>query len=679
MKAIRLALSLIVGMFMLSSCVYLEEVSSPVTEGEACTVRFRIGGAAATRTAAEANESRVNSILACLFNVSDNSEYYVVEAKPVGSQGEWEIKVPKDLEYGIVFIANADAETRKALEDVKLPEGYHSFSQVGKVIKSVVTNQICDGDEFIMECAHNYTITPSIAVGPKDLGTIKFIRIAARFDIVNKAEGITINKVTFNNRVIKSTITSPDNWEADDAWYEEKVYDNLNIAGDRDEEKAGKLLHEIYSYRNLSNKENGKLPTLTIEYTETGDDGSSVVRSHTVEFIDPDKDGKTPLPIYGNRLYTITLTKAFKINFDLKVSDWEEGEEFGTNNFRISDLDIPSEEQQRLNALLKVNRFTGNNVKSLDLNTKEAELFTELTCDLNDYSTGENGAYCSYNALNSAGLTADDAIITDKNTGDKYRLPTAGELMLLFPYPPEVFEKDYSRETFEDLNGGNSGTRLSFLNNRVSLSDAGDYTALFAYTREWREKISLKDRLENDKYYYQIPDDQDKDCFITQFEGVTPMRVIFDMYLNGTNLVAPNTTGGVRYVIFDAYALRFEGSSEYAAYKYEIRQYGEDYTTGYYLNIKIKAIPQTVNISISDITENDEYWSKDYIEYKIPFTGSISVVTRNETANCSVLSKTLSNIETNKVLTGGQDKTRVQMWKGDKDTKYSMRLVKVED
>ena len=350
MKQFKLILTLMLGVFLLNSCAQEEDIvtSGSYPDG---TIRFRLGGSAAhspaTRTAAEANESEVKSILALLWNFQDPSDYSVVECKPIGGNNEWSFKVEKDAEYRVIFVANADEDTYNNLVNLKrLESGFFSATVIDNLLREYgQTNQDPDGNIFLMVSSSARYVKTSVTAGVRDLGIIDFDRESARFDIVNKADDITINKITFNNRTTSCAIRTPNIWSSDDFQYDNKTYSNLDIEGSSEDGKAGEYRHKIYSYRNYSAVEDGKLPSLTIEYTETKD-GNSVTRQHTVEFLDPDSIGKTPLYIKHNHLYTITMTKAHKMDFEVSVSDWEAEEELIGNNLSVNDLNIDSEEQQ---------------------------------------------------------------------------------------------------------------------------------------------------------------------------------------------------------------------------------------------------------------------------------------------------------------------------------------------
>lgn len=70
------------------------------------------------------------------------------------------------------------------------------------------------------------------------------------------------------------------------------------------------------------------------------------------------------------------------------------------------------------------------------------------------------------------------------------------------------------------------------------------------------------------------------------------------------------------------YALRFKGTEQYAAYRYELINCDLDADDAY-LNIKIKALAPDDNTDILYIADavNPDFWQRDVIEYNIPLSG----------------------------------------------------------
>ena len=689
MKLSKILLTLFVSVFLFSSCTETEELPTPAGVENHGTFRIRVAGSgSASRAASEGNEGVVSSILACMWN-RETAAYSLVEGKQIGD--EWYFNVEEDAGYSIRFYANATDETRAALESIpEISESYHIQNDYNNLLRNVVVDQEPDGDKFLMVSSNLYSVNTSISAGSKDLGSINFQRIAARFDIVNRADGITINKVTFKNRTIQTACISPLEWVTDENWYEDHEYDGLNIVGSStagDEEEGHKLLRTIYSYRNFDMDEHR--PTLEIEYTETLADGKSETRKHIVEFIDPDKEGKAPLAINSNRLYTITLTKAYKLNFEVKATDWENGEEFNETELTVNDLNISSEIQQTMNNRLAVNRFAKTYVKSLDVATGKAELFATRP-NIDDYDIA-NGPYFKFETLEQAGLFDPESdkhfiSLTDDASDKKYRVPTAGEMMLIFLNRPNDYDPDYKIPTYIGADGKEYTRNLGiYTNSETQYSYSSNPSFLF----QWPEKISFKN-IKNSEGKYQYPTYYDNS--VDWLEST--INVHFESKWNGVsfyrgsksnNIVTPSV--GVKMYGFASYAVRFNGTNEYAAYKYEMmcEEEGDDTTPAkVYLSVKIKALPQNLNVSVYDVVENKEYWEDDYIEFCLPTVGRVSP--SRSSRDYSAIVALLTSSRTSKTVDATHisciaiaNTTTVYVSNGDYASSYLYPLLLIED
>lgn len=671
---------------MLGSCAREEFVENPAEEGRG-NVHFRLGGAAnaiGTRASAEdlkgtENERHIESVLALLWDVEEGF-YKTIEAIPSATTGEYDLDVDRDGDYFIFFVANADADTKEMLMNLEKGVGKNldNYARINQ-IRNAVSKQAPDAEYFLMHSnLTGYKMHVSIT-SKYDLGTIQMLRPASRFDIINMADDIKVTKITYNNRAVKTHMITPSVWNTNDdpEWYDNAVYYPENLVGNSDISKAGTYKHEIYSYRNSSiDKATEKVPSLTIEYEEAVD-GKTVKKEHTVEFIDPTSENGSPLKISLNRLYTITLRKATNLEFDVNVSDWEEADGFVASDLGISDLNIPSEQQQAMNARLKVNMFTGTDVKSLNLTTKTAELFSEMSLDLNDYSTSADGAYFSYNQLKNAGLTSSDPTL-NKITGSDgvaYRLPTAGEMALLFPLNREYVEAiEYSQST--NSTTGASVNRYGY----IPICVSGQKTSGASFYNEtlFRDYALLKN---NDDGTPKIPTND-----MDESEGISSIC----QWVLGNTLTYRycKTPGGFKVGSGDtdcwtyqpAYAVRFKGTAQYAAYKYEYCDNGDP--TKAYGSVKIKALPENLDVNVYMVADNDDFWSKDYIEFKFPAIGMInSGTTKTNLTWCDRMTTSIVSQGQYKgrALIGGLSRNVVWIsYCESNDRKFPLRLVKAE-
>ena len=239
MKTLKLITALLLSVFVLGACTAEQDLTGALKEGRG-NVRFKLGGAATqtglTRTAAENNEKAIDNVLVLLWDTDDASKYSVLEAKPTGVPGEYDVNIERDARYCAVFVANADAKTREKLENLeRLEPGFYGYTAYVNLVREVVLEQAPDGEYFLMSTPVGKYVffTVSIATGTIDVGTVNLERRSARVDIVNKADGITIDKVTYNNRTIHTTLFPELNnaWSAEDSWYDNKPYENLNLKG----------------------------------------------------------------------------------------------------------------------------------------------------------------------------------------------------------------------------------------------------------------------------------------------------------------------------------------------------------------------------------------------------------------------------------------------------------------
>ena len=74
------------------------------------------------------------------------------------------------------------------------------------------------------------------------------------------------------------------------------------------------------------------------------------------------------------------------------------------------------------------------------------------------------------------------------------------------------------------------------------------------------------------------------------------------------------------YDIHPVYALRFKGTSQYAAYRWEVKPIDAN-PLECYLSIKIKALyPQDNATTIEDVS-TETFWNDGFVEFKFPASG----------------------------------------------------------
>lgn len=252
--------------------------------------------------------------------------------------------------------------------------------------------------------------------------------------------------------------------------------------------------------------------------------------------------------------------------------------------------------QTLLNSRLMVNMFTPNNVLTLDPVAKKVtfyekpEVAREL-CPTTSYFryqwlSGEDDGTNSPQGANSTDLR--NATFTD-DAGNEYRLPTAGELNLLLP--TWAIGEDSQTLYYPWWNDNQQTNALPYV----------------AATTPFEETVYL----ENDGSYKLNTDGK-------QISGTTQLKVgslkSEEVFYQDLMFDSP-----LPFNIYPVYGIRFKGSSEYAAYRWETCQLESNSLERYFL-IKIKALPEDSNISI-DAVADEAFWKDGYLEFKIPSSG----------------------------------------------------------
>ena len=568
-------------------------------------VVFTLGGAtraagdndASAPLAATDEEKKIDGLLAVAFT-EDGNYYKTFDAAYDADSQTASFDVEKNGTYDIWFVANADETLAAAL--LALTDR-NSDSRVTEddLAALLVTQQVGrkDGEEawhpFVMFSTEARRIVSKHGVVTNG-GIVTMRRLAVRIDLVNAATGVTVNSVKFVNRTKQSRLGASNDmtFSTPQDLYEEKSYEGIDLAGDF--AKPTEYKASIYSYENVDVTPDGEhLPALEVKYTMDG-----LKFTHTVKFFDStDPAGKTPLALKRNYLYRIVLTKQLDVSFDITVEDWNTA-----GAFQIEDIPFDKHDQAALNAALKVNMFTEFNVKSVDLNSKTVNaFFDKLAVSADECPTD---SYFTYTQLKDAGATAADAVFTGPD-GKKYRLPTEGELALLVP----IYTEEADRAT---VNKEKDGMYHSYWNDNPS-------TNTFPYvmvTTPFTETIYLKNGSDNqaDKTH---PDDTDSEYTL---KGESQMRVGTKLETVHYYTAEPDDPQKGNYNIHPVYAVRFKGTSQYAAYRWESCRIADNPQERYF-SIKIKALPADSELTVDDVADNASFWRDGFIEFKFPASG----------------------------------------------------------
>ena len=568
-------------------------------------VVFTLGGAtraagdndASAQLAATDEEKKIDGLLAVAFT-DDGNYYKTFDAAYDADSQTASFDVEKNGTYDIWFVANADETLAAAL--LALTDR-NSDSRVTEddLATLLVTQQVGrkDGEEawhpFVMFSTEARRIVSKHGVVTNG-GVVTMRRLAVRIDLVNAATDVTVNSVKFVNRTKQSRLGASNDmtFSTPQDLYEEKSYEGIDLAGDF--AKPTEYKASIYSYENVDVTPDGEhLPALEVKYTMDG-----LKFTHTVKFFDStDPAGKTPLALKRNYLYRIVLTKQLDVSFDITVEDWNTA-----GAFQIEDIPFDKHDQAALNAALKVNMFTEFNVKSVDLNSKTVNaFFDKLAVSADECPTD---SYFTYTQLKDAGATAADAVFTGPD-GKKYRLPTEGELALLVP----IYTEEADRAT---VNKEKDGMYHSYWNDNPS-------TNTFPYvmvTTPFTETIYLKNGSDNqaDKTH---PDDTDSEYTL---KGESQMRVGTKLETVHYYTAEPDDPQKGNYNIHPVYAVRFKGTSQYAAYRWESCRIADNPQERYF-SIKIKALPADSELTVDDVADNASFWRDGFIEFKFPASG----------------------------------------------------------
>ena len=645
----RSILSALLGLALMAGGCASDEFErggvSPTSPG----VHVRLTGAAApaarTRATVEATdgERTVNSVLAVLFDTHEGF-YKTVPATRVGETDEYTFIVEKDGTYDIWLVANASDELRSALEGIEPGTPMENAEGVS-CLESIVAGQAPDADgEFLMVSKYSEKVTTRITE-TQSVGEVHMIRLAARFDLLNKAEGVTVKSITFKNRTVRSAVLTPNTMPTQTDWYEETPYE-VNVKGDPENGKPWE--EHIYTYENNSVAGDFMRPELTITYTE-GDD--TQVKTHTVELVDPNSTAGTAMAVKRNNLYRIILTKATKLDFDLEVLDWEEADAIENPDLPLV---LPKNVQDSLNRqLLVYDLFTEFNVKSISDDNVVTFYDTNFLFEEDCLAS----SYYSTSQLRSKKLVGNSAesILTD-DSGNEYRLPTQGEAVLLFPIHTAL------------RTGTSNITAFTHVNFQTNIT--------IPYLKDkFEESVYLKND-DNGKPITEIGTN-----ISLGFKGMSCIergRASSSIYMSDNfNVSLQPKTGFSIYQRGPVYALRFEGTDQYSAYKWELKFSNDEYPASVIL-VKIKAIPENSNIELYDIIDNHTFWADNYIEYLIPISGYYSQSAKSVNGiryEGNILTST--NINTNNYYRIFGNMNSISTYNNSSTHGYPLRLVKV--
>ncbi len=431
---------------------------------------------------------------------------------------------------------------------------------------------------------------------------VKLTRIVARVDVQNNTPNMTLESAVLVGAATRGYLFAQAPLSAPVA---DRIVLGSNATVDLTEEHPALKPGEVFAPKTFRKtfyayeRPNTAGDYAAVRITYRVNDSKGTVE---VPFIRTEAGGaQTPVDIERNHLYTVVLgngkpVTTNEVQFTFKVEDWntvEMPEEIGPGD----PLDPKS--QQKLNAALKVNMFNPFNAKSVDLGTKKINsFFDKLTVSADDCPTD---SYFTYTELKDAGLTAADAVLTD-GEGNEYRLPTEGELNLLLP----MWTEEADRAT---VNKEKDGMYYPYWNDNSSTNTFPYVTVETPFT----ETIYLKNGTDN------LPDETHPADPEYTLKGESQLKV-------GTQteqIAYPADLVTNVYNIRPVYGLRFKGTNQYAAYRWETCKIASD-PLERYLSIRIKALHPQDNATTIDDVADETFWQDGFIEFQFPASGYYS-------------------------------------------------------
>ena len=428
---------------------------------------------------------------------------------------------------------------------------------------------------------------------------VKLTRIVARVDVQNNTPNMTLESAVLVGAATRGYLFAQAPLSAPVA---DRIVLGSNATVDLTEEHPALKPGEVFAPKTFRKtfyayeRPNTAGDYAAVRITYRVNDSKGTVE---VPFIRTEAGGaQTPVDIERNHLYTVVLgngkpVTTNEVQFTFKVEDWntvEMPEEIGPGD------PLDPESQQKLNAALKVNMFTPFNAKSVDLGTKKIDaFFDKLAVSADECPTD---SYFTYTQLKDAGATAADAVFTGPD-GKKYRLPTAGELNLLLP----MYTEEADRAT---VHKEKDGMYHPYWNDNPSTNTLPFVTVATPFT----ETIYLKNGADNypDKTHPADPE--------YTLKGQSQLKV----GVQTEQIAYPINPGTDIYNLHPVYGLRFKGTSQYAAYRWETCKIAGNPLERYF-SIKIKAMHPQDNATTIDDVADEAFWKDGFIEFQFPASG----------------------------------------------------------
>ena len=428
---------------------------------------------------------------------------------------------------------------------------------------------------------------------------VKLTRIVARVDVQNNTPNMTLESAVLVGAATRGYLFAQAPLSAPVA---DRIVLGSNATVDLTEEHPALKPGEVFAPKTFRKtfyayeRPNTAGDYAAVRITYRVNDSKGTVE---VPFIRTEVGGaQTPVDIERNHLYTVVLgngkpVTTNEVQFTFKVEDWntvEMPEEIGPGD------PLDPESQQKLNAALKVNIFTPFNAKNVDPGAKKINaFFDKLAVSADDCPPD---SYFTYTQLKDAGMMAADAVFTGPD-GGKYRLPTEGELNLLLP----MWTEETDRAT---VNKEKDGLYHPYWNDNPSTNTLPFVTVATPFT----ETIYLKNGMDN------LPDETHPADPEYTLKGQSQLKV----GVQTEQVAYPINPGTDIYNLHPVYGLRFKGTSQYAAYRWETCKIAGN-ALERYLSIRIKALHPQDNATTIDDVADEAFWKEGFIEFQFPASG----------------------------------------------------------
>ena len=511
-----------------------------------------------------------------------------------------------------VFVVNDDASVA-ATETGTTETELHTKTASIEMANNDQADKLADPEQGIVmsgtATTSDGTASEVITITPGVKCQVKLTRIVARIDLKNNTPNMKIESAELVSAATKGYLFAQNTVQAPTA-------DRVKIASNSTVDIT--TAHPVLGPDEVFTSLEFKKVFYTYERPNTTADYAAVRITYTVNeskgtievpFIRTAEGVQTPVDIERNHLYTIVLGNGKPVitnpvEVTIQDEDWnlvEMPEEIGPGDV----LDPAS--QQKLNEGLMVYKlFTDYNVKSLDVAQSKVTFFDKITVTREECPTTSYFSYTWLSGQDADGTTSSNGsnltdlrntVFTSDELAGEFRIPTAGELALLVP----EWTASEKRPT---INGGKN----------VGL-----------YQIWWNDNPST-----NTESFMMVPDPFIETLYLENDENFMPktsgasVSGITQLKIGdqSSEVTYPTDPGTNIYNIHPVYGLRFKGSDQYAAYRWESCPIDSD-PLQRYLSIKIKALhPQDNTTTIDDVANDEEFWTEgSYIEFKFPASG----------------------------------------------------------